>query len=72
MLYFLYQYYQGISHDVFTVVEVAKKSVCFISDFITDFTDCFSGIVFPPLVLSVLTLTFSLGVFDKVTHALKG
>lgn len=72
MLYFLYQYYQGIAHGVFTAVEFAENAVSFLTGFIADMGTVFTGIDFPPLVLAVLTLVFSLGLFDKVVHLLKG
>lgn len=72
MLYFLYQFFQGIAHGVFTAVDFVENAVEFISGFITDMDNVFTGIDFPPLVLAVLTLVFSLGLFDKVVHLLKG
>lgn len=72
MLYFLYQFYQGIAHGVFTAIDFTKYSIDFISSFVTDIQDSFSNLQFPPLVLSVLTLVFVLGTFDKIVHLLKG
>lgn len=72
MLYFLYQFFQGIAHGVFTAVDFLENIIQFISSFTADMQSAFAGITFPPLVIAVLTLVFSLGLFDKIVHLLKG
>lgn len=72
MLYFLYQFYQGIAHGVFTLVDFTKNGIDFLTTFTADMQDAFTGIDFPPLVVAVLSLVFALGLFDKITHLLKG
>lgn len=72
MLYFIYQFLQGIAHKVFTALEYTGKGVNFVELFISDMHGVLDGIDFPPWVLAVLTLIFVLAVFDKVIALIRG
>ena len=72
MLYFIYQFLQGIAPVVFTAVDCAQNGILFITTGLVDLKESFSNIDFPPLVLAVLEIVLGLGLFDKVVHLLKG
>lgn len=70
MLYFIYQFLQGIAHNVFTAVEIGKQNLEFVSSIPVEIGSFFTDIDFPPVVLAVLTLIFALAFIDKIIHVL--
>lgn len=70
MLYFIYQFLQGIAHNVFTAVEIGRQNLEFVSSIPAEIGGFFTDIDFPPVVLAVLTLIFVLAFIDKIIHVL--
>lgn len=70
MLYFIYQFLQGIAHNVFTAVAIGKQNLDFVSSIPVEISGFFDSIDFPPVVLAVLTLIFVLAFIDKIIHVL--
>lgn len=66
MLYFIYQYLQGIAHEVFTDVNMFGHSLRFILDSSADLSESLQSFDFPVAIKSAFALIFSLAVIDKL------
>lgn len=70
MLYFIYQFLQGIAHNIFTGLHFTGNMFEFIKSFPADIDSLIGDIGFPPLVLAFLGLIFALAFLDKIVHIL--
>lgn len=65
MLYFIYQYLQGIAHNVFTAVNMGGHALEFVLDSSADLTESLEALNFPVTVKVFFGLIFSLALIDK-------
>lgn len=66
MLYFVYQYLQGIAHTVFTSLNMSVHSLKFMLDSSADLSEGLETLSLPPVVKASFGLIFSLALIDKL------
>lgn len=66
MLYFIYQYLQGIAHEVFTDLNMFGHTLKFIVDSSADISAGVQAFALPTPVKAGISLVFVLALIDKL------